>query len=155
MRLTATQIKSINAENCLRIPIYDHDLDSSIRFCSVHVETSALAETSKEGERQRPRIAVIQGDPIDVALDWSRQSALQGDRLDLPIPALCMANEKTPGGQWRDAKFAPEECLFRRSNLSRVFQKPEYLGDPTNIYPLAAKAGIYIRSVSTFDSSAL
>lgn len=38
---------------------------------------------------------IIEGDPVDVALDWANKNKKRGE-----VPVISMANEKRPGGDW-------------------------------------------------------
>ncbi|KAK6352795.1 hypothetical protein TWF696_004798 [Orbilia brochopaga] len=91
---------------------------------------------------QWPRVAVIaSSDPVDVAL-----SMQNNERLGYPsrVAVLNTANEKTPGGQWEGAVFAPEEALARRSNLVQALTTDEDGNDATQThYPLPEKGGLF------------
>jgi hypothetical protein len=100
-------------------------------------------------QRRRLRVAVIDGGPVDVALDWydyERKSAQRdianGINRPLPtaIPVVNMANEKRPGGDWESGLMAPEENLSRRSNLvhTLVTTNTGY-----SHYPIPQTGGIY------------
>jgi hypothetical protein len=40
-------------------------------------------------------LAMIEGDPVDVALSWAATNDKEGE-----IPIISMANDKRPGGDW-------------------------------------------------------
>ncbi|MCJ1282780.1 hypothetical protein MMC26_002106 [Xylographa opegraphella] len=100
----------------------------------------------KSSPQRRLRVAVINGDPIDVALDWHEYdrstcpkegvSSHQGQE-EMPIPVVNMANEKRPGGDWESGVLAPEEnmCAIGSSN-----------------YPIPTTGGIYSPYVVVFRS---
>ncbi|KAI9868318.1 MAG: hypothetical protein M1813_005761 [Trichoglossum hirsutum] len=107
-------------------------------------------------QRRRLRVAVIDGGPVDVALDWydyERKSAQRdianGINRPLPtaIPVVNMANEKRPGGDWESGLMAPEENLSRRSNLvhTLVTTNTGY-----SHYPIPQTGGIYSPHVVVF-----
>ncbi|KAL8668059.1 MAG: hypothetical protein Q9202_000037 [Teloschistes flavicans] len=79
--------------------------------------------------KRKLRVAVIDGDPLDVALDWHDYNQRSGDHSVPPsnhegIPVVNMANEKRAGGDWESGLMAPEECLCRRSNLVQALKTP-------------------------------
>lgn len=107
--------------------------------------------SSKRGEH-RLRVAVIDGDPVDVALDWSSHTALNNglSSSQAPkIPVINMANEKRPGGDWESGLLAPEEGLCRRSNLIHALISLKYPWEAQEKpqYPLPQRGGIYSSSV--------
>jgi hypothetical protein len=56
----------------------------------------------------RLRIGILEGDPVDVALDWAADSSRS-------IAVINIANDKRPGGDWdQSATMAFEECFCRR-----------------------------------------
>jgi len=42
--------------------------------------------------------AMIEGDPVDVALSWATTNEKEGE-----IPVISMANDKKPGGDWESS----------------------------------------------------
>ena len=96
-------------------------------------------------------MAVIDGDPIDVALDWHESNtkdhasnrtssfAKQGGS----IPVVSMANDKRAGGDWESGLIAPEECLCRRSNLAKALTTPSQTSAHVPHYPIRPTGGIY------------
>ena len=123
---------------------------------SFHMELDRLP-TSCDGKApsRRPRVAVIDGDPVDVALDWyeyesnseSKSKASVYDEAPVRIPVVNMANEKRAGGDWESGLLAPEENLCRRSNLVRCLTTPWTTSIQTPYYPIPSKGGIYSPSV--------
>lgn len=109
----------------------------------------------------RLRIAVIEGDPVDVALDWhdsnckdtAAGSTSKSNVSGSSIPVVSMANEKRPGGDWESSTIAPEECLCRRSTLVQALVTPSSTSSPGPHYPLRATGGIYSPSVGKFVTS--
>jgi hypothetical protein len=91
------------------------------------------------GDLQSPKskllVAVIDGDPVDTALKWHREST-EGSKS---IPVVSMANEDRPGGDWESAKMGQEEDICRRSNLARALTSPSRASH----YPIPSKGGIY------------
>lgn len=104
-------------------------------------------------QQKRLRVAVIDGDPIDVALDWyeserdthSGGSVAPDQQGAMPIPAVSMANEKRPGGDWESGIMAPEENICRRSNLVQCLNTA-WTPSAQN-YPIPTKGGIYSPNV--------
>ena len=104
---------------------------------------------------RRLRVAVVAGDPVDVALDWHDSSckdtiagrASKSSISGLSIPILNMANEKRPGGDWESSTIAPEEYLCRRSTPVRVLVTPSSNAIPGLSYRLRATGGIYSPSI--------
>ena len=102
-----------------------------------------------------PRIAVIDGDPVDVALDWyeyevnspPKSGNVHYDKGTLRIPVINMANEKRAGGDWESGLLAPEENLCRRSNLVHCLTTLWSSSMPTPNYPIPTRGGIYSPNV--------
>lgn len=105
-----------------------------------------------------PRIAVIDGDPVDVALDWyeyevnspPKSGNVHYDKGALRIPVVNMANEKRAGGDWESGLLAPEENLCRRSNLVHCLMTPWSSSMPTPNYPIPTRGGIYSPNVGEY-----
>jgi hypothetical protein len=121
----------------------------------LHADSDQLRlPSNKDGTPRKLRVAVIDGDPVDVALDWHEEnkkprpanaSASQRGEA-LPIPVINMANEKRAGGDWESGLMAPEENLCRRSNLWKCLTTPWVpSGGPT--FPIPTKGGIYSPNV--------
>lgn len=102
--------------------------------------------------KRKLRVAVIDGDPVDVALDWHdsnvKTSAGKG-RENERIPVVSMANEKRAGGDWESGLLAPEECLCRRSNLVRALTTPWGHSNQGSHYPIPPTGGLYSPHVGT------
>jgi hypothetical protein len=49
-------------------------------------------------DRDLHELAIIEGDPVDVALDWATTNKKEGE-----IPVINMANDKKPGGDWESS----------------------------------------------------
>ena len=100
-------------------------------------------------------MAVIDGDPVDVALDWyetecssaSRSGASPHDNEPVRIPIVNMANEKRAGGDWESGLLAPEENLCRRSNLVHCLTTPWTSSLQMTNYPIPSKGGLYSPNV--------
>ena len=107
-------------------------------------ESSELRISPRFDVKRKLRVAVIDGDPVDVALDWhdmnSADRPSEKDRGSIPI--VSMANEKRAGGDWESGLLAPEECLCRRSNLFRALTTPWDSRQPSH-YPIPPTGGIY------------
>ncbi|KAI9814299.1 MAG: hypothetical protein M1832_005939 [Thelocarpon impressellum] len=127
----------------------------------VYVDSAAIRVTNgSPRDEKRLRVAIIDGDPVDVALDWheanvtaARNSAEDGKavaRLSR-IPVVNMANERRAGGDWESGLMAPEECFCRRSNL--VHALTTVIGEaPNPHYPLAQRGGLYSPTVVVYRS---
>ncbi len=106
---------------------------------------------SPNGMPRKLRIAVIDGDPVDVALDWydynarnnADECAAESGKGGGRIPVVNMANEKRAGGDWESGLIAPEECLCRRSNLVHALTTPSKSPTHSPHYPLQTAGGIY------------
>lgn len=94
----------------------------------------------------RLRIGIVEGDPVDVALDWAADSGRT-------IPVINIANEKKPGGDWdQSITLGFEESFCRRSNLARTLANPAPDGHATQHYPIPHLGGIYSPNVVVFRS---
>ena len=120
-------------------------------------DTSKLRVTTPNPGR-RLRVAVLEGDPVDVALDWHDSnckdtadgSASKSSISGSSIPVVSMANEKRPGGDWESSTIAPEEGLCRRSTLVQALITPSSTSSPGPSYPLRATGGIYSPSIGIY-----
>ena len=112
-----------------------------------------LAPRSFSGRKLR--VAVIEGDPVDVALDWHDSNSKDDTGTDEvgSIPVVNMANEKRAGGDWESGLIAPEENLCRRSNLARVLTTPSQSSAYIPHYPIRTTGGIYSPHVGEFITS--
>ena len=118
-------------------------------------DSSKIRLTSQANAGRKLRVAVIDGDPVDVALSWhesnskdltsSRAPALA--KQGASIPVISMANEKRAGGDWESGLLAPEECLCRRSNLAKVLTTPSQASAQIPHYPIRTTGGIYSPNV--------
>lgn len=106
-------------------------------------DSSDIRLECKKEAKSRPRIAVIDGDPVDVALDWYEYEAPKKKDKEWRIPVVNMANEKRAGGDWESGLIAPEECLCRRSNLVRALTMPSDQFPQISHYPIPPTGGIY------------
>ena len=115
---------------------------------STHPERNLISTSYRDSSKlhvaddpKRPQhkllIAIIKGDPVDVALDW-HDANLRDCTAGKAIPVVSMANETRPGGFWETGK-TQEENLCRRSNLVRVLTK----ADTDAHYPIPRTGGIY------------
>ena len=108
-------------------------------------DSSNLHLNPRNGYGHKLRVAVISGDPVDVALDWDESNFKNiGSTKQLgAIPVVNMANEKRAGGDWESGLIAPEECLCRRSNLAKVLTTPSHASAQVPHYPIRTTGGIY------------
>lgn len=124
----------------------------------LYADSSAIPVTPDKRNKQRLRVAVIDGDPIDVALSWYQYSLQDSSspQSAKPIPVVNMANEKRAGGDWESGLMAPEECFARRSNLVHALMTPWNLNQtattPDTHYPIPQKGGIYSPYVGMYDA---
>lgn len=107
-------------------------------------------------QKRKLRIAVIDGDPLDVALDWHESNLQSGSQsmrshAQPAIPVVNMANEKRAGGDWESGLMAPEESLCRRSNLVQALRTPYNANSPVSHYPIPDTGGIYSPHVGTWN----
>ena len=115
-------------------------------------DTTKLRISPNIGLKRKLRIAVIEGDPVDVALDWHDSNCKDDptgstDIAGSSIPIVCMANEKRAGGEWESSTIAPEECLCRRSTLVQALTTPCSASTHVPHYPMRTTSGIYSPSV--------
>ncbi|KAL2117489.1 hypothetical protein VTJ04DRAFT_7149 [Mycothermus thermophilus] len=89
-----------------------------------------------------PTFYVRSGDPVNTALEWAQAAGT-------PIPFICAANDKRPGGDWETGVVGYEERLCRRSTLAACLATPA--DDPRSThYPLPISAGIISPQVVVF-----
>lgn len=114
----------------------------------LHSDGLVLRPKSAQRSRERPRVAIIDGDPVNVALGWYEENVADArihgiaDEIER-IPVVNQANEKRAGGDWESGLLAPEECFSRRSNLVHALITPWNLSGPQSHYPLPHVGGIY------------
>lgn len=123
-------------------------------------DTSSLNKGNSKSNSEKLRVAVIDGDPVDVALDWhdanckdnpagsTSRSSVAGSS----IPVVNMANERRAGGDWESGLIAPEECLCRRSTLAQALTTPCSSSPKTPHYPIRTAGGIYSPSVGMYTA---
>ena len=157
MRQTKLKPSDIAAEaKRTYIPYIDQKLPQFPTKSLLHPDTTKLRiPSSDKSSSKRPRVAVIDGDPIDVALDWheyncrnsSRSNAARDHPAEPCIPVVNMANEKRAGGDWESGLIAQEENLCRRSNLVHCLTTPWTTSTQNPNYPIPTKGGIYSPNV--------
>lgn len=122
-----------------------------------YTDSSKLCVAPWPSSGRKLRVAVIEGDSVDVALDWNDANAgdsgagkvTSASRQGGKIPLVSMANEKRAGGDWESGLIAPEECLCRRSNLAKVLTTPSQASTQIPHYPMKTTGGIYSPHVGT------
>lgn len=129
------------------IPYIERKMPEAPVRSMLYPDSSQIPANIDPSSRERLRVAVIDGDPVDVALDWY-QYALQNShdsQRPSPIPVVNQANEKRAGGDWESGLMAPEECFARRSNLVHALITPfnSYGPSPSFHYPIPQRGGIY------------
>jgi Uncharacterized protein conserved in bacteria (DUF2263) len=88
----------------------------------------------------RPAVAVVEGDPLDVALQWQDHASCTGKFC----PMVNMANANKAGGDWEITTMGSEEEFARRSNLSQALRTPLGEYHPTsNNYPIPHAGGLF------------
>lgn len=130
----------------------------------VHSGPTADDSLHASNQHTKLRVAVICGDPVDVALDWfeaecqsvNHSKLAVDERASLRrIPVVNMANERRPGGDWESGVVAPEENLCRRSNLAKCLTSPWKCDTAKGSnYPIPSRGGIYSPSVGMLLASA-
>ncbi|KAL2023742.1 hypothetical protein VTK56DRAFT_1456 [Thermocarpiscus australiensis] len=90
-----------------------------------------------------PHFYVYSGDPVDFAISWAEQA-------QIPIPFICAANDKRPGGDWETGVVGYEERLCRRSTLAACLATPGECSSVNGHYPIPICAGVLSRDVVVF-----
>ncbi|KAK3689854.1 hypothetical protein B0T22DRAFT_180913 [Podospora appendiculata] len=90
-----------------------------------------------------PQFTVSYGDPVDYALAWAAQS-------QNPIPFICAANDKRPGGDWETGVVGYEERLCRRSTLAANLATPGPGVPDVDHYPIISSGVILSHDVVVF-----
>ena len=109
------------------------------------------APPSKGSSSQKLCVAVMEGDPVEITLDWNRVGGRGKDQeprvrtssADIRIPLVLSVDEKKAGGDWESGSLAPEENLARRSNLVHCLTTPWDPSAPKANYPIPSRGGIY------------
>ena len=112
-----------------------------------HLQPDKIPQSiGKTGGAKKLRVAVIDGDAVDVALDWSGIESKKGSTSsgEPRIPLILPVDDKRPGGDWESGSMAPEENLARRSNLVPCLNKPS---SQRSNYPIPLEGGIYSPNV--------
>ena len=114
-------------------------------------DNANLQGASKLSPGNRLRVAVTEGDPVDVALDWHASNFkddVKRASACCSIAVVNMANESRAGGDWESSIVAPEEGLSRRSNLVQSLVTPWNPSSSTSHYPIPTQGGLYSPNVS-------
>ncbi|KAK5013240.1 hypothetical protein LTR16_004393 [Cryomyces antarcticus] len=138
--------------------IYIPYIEKMMRECPIrsylHQNAVPLTGSPQSPLKHRLRVAIVDGDPVDVALDWYEDSVNDATRPnpETRIPVVNMANERRAGGDWESGLMGPEECFARRSNLVHALITPWDRCGPSSLshYPLPQKGGLYSPSVVVF-----
>lgn len=102
--------------------------------------------TPPDPTRKYPSVTVMEGDAVDVAINWQDETAPNAKQEDRGnrILVVNMANDKKPGGDWESGTIGPEECFARRSNLAQQLKTHWYTWDVTSAhYPIPPRGGLY------------
>jgi hypothetical protein len=122
----------------------EYGLTSGSVVCS---NSSEIDLSDFERVSTRPAVAVVEGDAVDVALQWQGHASCTGGSC----PVVNMANANKPGGDWETVTMGPEESLARRSNLSQALKTSVGEYHPTsNNYPIPDAGGLYSPCVGKF-----
>ena len=87
------------------------------------------------------RPANYHADPVDFALQWAASGT--------PVPLICPANDKRPGGDWDTGVVGYEERLCRRSTLAAAMATPAQDCVYPDHYPIPITGVIFSTSVGT------
>ena len=122
-----------------------------------------VEEISSPGDELRSskklRVAVIDGDAVDIALKWNQEEARTRAQdpkrrvapQELRIPLVLPVDEKRAGGDWESGSMAPEENLSRRSNLVHCLSRNRPASSESEAaYPIPSKGGFYSPHVGRF-----
>ena len=144
------------------IPYIEQEFPQFPANSYLYSDSAEIRVVPPRESRPRPRVAVIDGDPVDVALDWHavnqkdrsrsndwNMSKNGGKQRGEGIPVVSMANEKRAGGDWESGLIAPEENLCRRSNLIRTLLNPGKVSNSSSNYPIPPTGGIYSPNVGS------
>ena len=137
------------------IPFIEQRFPHLPPISTLYPESYSLSLEPSERRPRRLRVAVIDGDPVDVALDWNEHNRTEFTPSpdsspggnDSSIPIVNMANEKRAGGDWESGLIAPEECLCRRTNLYHTLITPNPKSKLETNYPIPATGGLYSPNV--------
>jgi hypothetical protein len=102
--------------------------------------------TPQDDSRPYPSVTVMEGDAVDVAINWQDETTPDPKQEDREHRMLVvnMANDKKPGGDWESGTIGPEECFARRSNLAQQLRTQWYTWDATTAhYPIPPRGGLY------------
>jgi hypothetical protein len=118
-----------------------------------------ISTSSRSGKPGRPRVAVMNGDAVDVALQWNQEEE-NARSLDtgsysasekLRIPLVLPVDEKRAGGDWESGSMGPEENLSRRSNLVNCLSKGRMTNNEVLEYPIPSEGGMYSPQVGNYN----
>ena len=123
---------------------------------SVHAQPAPVTEAFRKGHGPKKlRIAVMEGDPVDIALDWNESQnsgqasmskpSANGKRVLLVVPV----DEARPGGDWESGAVALEENLARRSSLVVCLKRT---AANAATYPIPVRGGLYTPKVGKCQS---
>ncbi|KAL1876369.1 hypothetical protein VTK73DRAFT_9438 [Phialemonium thermophilum] len=90
-----------------------------------------------------PEFYILTGDPADTALQWASQSGI-------PVPLICGANDKRPGGDWETGVSGYEGELCRRSSLAAALATPGPGSVVPDNFPIPTSGVIWAEDVVVF-----
>ncbi|KAK3990954.1 hypothetical protein QBC44DRAFT_59872 [Cladorrhinum sp. PSN332] len=123
-------IPHIRRELAQKWPIYSY----------IYHQPTLLPLQERGRDISPPQFYVSHGDPVDTALAWVAQT-------QAPIPFICAANDRRPGGDWETGAVGYEERLCRRSTLAANLSTPPNGAPLTDHYPIPVCGGIMSRDV--------
>ncbi|RPA72848.1 hypothetical protein BJ508DRAFT_231469 [Ascobolus immersus RN42] len=157
----------VSSETAQMLEHFDHSIQhEKPRFIEEHENE---VELPVRANNQEPiRVAIVEGDIIDVAVDWQSYRTFGKGHKDLPAPRcwrqhgtsgldkrsrvllLNAADDRSPGGEWIEGTLGPEEELARRSNLVKTLDTAVKLKGTHEQYTIPRFGGIYSPAVTIF-----
>jgi Uncharacterized protein conserved in bacteria (DUF2263) len=119
-----------------------------LQIGTISYSDSTIIDLSRcQRTTNRPNVAVVLGDAVDIALDWQTHP----DCTDAICPVVNMANPRKPGGYWEVTDQGSEESFAQRSNLAQVLQaKIGGISPSFSNYPIPNRGGLYSTHVGRF-----
>jgi len=109
-------------------------------------DSSVVDLSNRQRSSAWPSVAVVEGDAVDIALDWQETEFCEGR-----CPVVNMANPNKAGGDWETVTMGPEEGFARRSNLASALKtEVGHFSAKASHYPIPPTGGIYSPCVVVF-----
>ncbi|KAK4231994.1 hypothetical protein QBC38DRAFT_179389 [Podospora fimiseda] len=112
-------------------------------YSSIYHQPHLLPLQERGLDVSPPQFYVYHGDPVNTALDWVAHT-------QNPIPFICAANDRRPGGDWETGAVGYEERLCRRSTLAANLSTPASGAPLMEHYPIPVCSGILSPNVVVF-----